>query len=137
MIYMLDTNICIYIINQHPTNYYQKLDLLEKTNDLVISSIVLAELQYGVANSKHKEQNQIKVNTLISKLEILDFSAKCAVYYGELRAELKQKGTIIGNNDLLIASHALCQQAILVTNNCSEFQQVPNLIIENWGYNAI
>ncbi len=130
--YMLDSNICIYIINKHPANYYKRLDLLEKTNNLAISSIVLAELQYGIANSKYKEQNQIKVNTLISRLEILDFSAKCAFYYGELRAYLKLQGIIIGNNDLLIASHALCQQATLITNNCSEFQRVPNLVVENW-----
>lgn len=133
MIYMLDTNICIYIINKHPTNYYKKLDLLEKTDDLVISSIVLSELQYGVANSDNKKLNQAKLDTLLMRLEVMSYCASSAFYYGELKAELKQKGIIIGGNDLLIASHALCEQATLVTNNYSEFQRVPKLIIENWG----
>jgi tRNA(fMet)-specific endonuclease VapC len=132
MIYMLDANICIYSINKHPISYYKKLEELERRHTIAISSIVLAELQYGVANSKHKEQNQIKVNMLVSKLEIMDFSAKCALYYGELRAELKQNEIIIGSNDLLIASHALCEEAILVTNNTSEFKRVRGLLIEDW-----
>ncbi len=133
MIYMLDTNICVYAINQQPEFYYKKLELLEKDNIIAISSIVLAELQYGVANSKRKEQNQIKLNIFLSKLEVIDFSAKCAFYYGELRAELKKKGIIIGNNDLLIASHALCEQAILITNNISEFKRVKGLALEDWS----
>ncbi|WP_341790283.1 type II toxin-antitoxin system tRNA(fMet)-specific endonuclease VapC [Rickettsia endosymbiont of Polydrusus tereticollis] len=130
---MLDTNICVYAINQQPEFYYKKLELLEKDNIIAISSIVLAELQYGVANSKRKEQNQIKLNIFLSKLEVIDFSAKCAFYYGELRAELKKKGIIIGNNDLLIASHALCEQAILITNNISEFKRVKGLALEDWS----
>jgi tRNA(fMet)-specific endonuclease VapC len=132
MIYMLDTNICIYILNKQPSSYTEKLTQLERQHRLAISSIVLAELQYGVANSKHQEQNQIKVNTLMSKLEVIDFSAKCALYYGELRADLKKQGVIIGNNDLLIASHALCEKATLVTNNVSEFERCAGLIVENW-----
>ena len=134
MMYMLDTNVCIYAINKKPITYIKKLDLLEKKkHNIVISSIVLAELQYGVANSQHKEQNQINLDNFLNKLEIIDFSAKCAFYYGELRAELKQNRVSIGNNDLLIASHALCEQAILVTNNISEFGRINKLLLENWG----
>lgn len=130
---MLDTNICIYAINKKPVSYIKKLEALEKKHVITISSIVLAELQYGVANSQHKEQNQINLDNFLNKLEIIDFSAKCAFYYGELRAQLKQNGIIIGNNDLLIASHALCEQATLVTNNISEFTQINNLLVENWA----
>jgi len=133
MKYMLDTNICIYILNKKPISYIKKLENLEKKYSIAISSIVLAELQFGISNSKYKEQNQINVNSLISKLEIIDFTAQCALYYGEIRANLKCKGIIIGNNDLLIASHAVCEKATLVTNNTSEFQRVDNLKLEDWS----
>lgn len=133
MKYMLDTNICIYILNKKPISYIKKLENLEKKYSIAISSIVLAELQFGVSNSKYKEQNQINVNNLISKLEIIDFTEQCALYYGEIRANLKRKGIIIGNNDLLIASHAICEKATLVTNNTSEFQRVDNLKLEDWS----
>lgn len=130
---MLDTNICIYILNKKPESYIKKLENLEKRHPIFISSIVLAELQYGVANSKFKEQNQINVNYLLDKLEVLDFSSKCAFYYGELRADLKHRGVIIGNNDLLIASHALAEDATLVTNNSSEFERAKGLKIVDWA----
>lgn len=132
MIYMLDTNICIYAINKKPISYFKKLEILEQSHILSISSIVLSELQYGVSLSHHKAQNQINLDSFLSKLSIIDFSAKCAFYYGEIRAKLKRDGVIIGGNDLLIASHALAEQAILVTNNMSEFNRIPQLIIENW-----
>jgi len=133
MIYMLDTNICIYILNKKPVSYIQRLDNLEKKHPIFISSIVLAELQYGVSNSQFKEQNQINVNYLLDKLEVLEFSSECAFYYGELRADLKRRGVIIGNNDLLIAGHALAKDATLVTNNSSEFKRVKGLEIIDWA----
>ena len=132
MKYMLDTNICIYILNKKPISYIKKLENLEKKYTIAISSIVLSELQFGVSNSKYKEQNQINVNSLISKLEIIDFTSQCALYYGEIRADLKRKGVIIGNNDLLIASHAVCEKATLVTNNTSEFKRVQELKFIDW-----
>lgn len=135
MIYMLDTNICIYIIKKKPLAYIQKLEALEAKGTICISSIVLAELQYGVSNSTLKEQNQINVNNLISRLEVMDFSAQCALYYGEIRAELKRNGIIIGSNDLLIASHAVCEDATLITNNISEFKRISNLKLCDWSDN--
>jgi len=133
MLYMLDTNICCYILNKQPSSYYKKLEQLEQSAaSITISSIVLSELQFGVANSKFKEQNQTKLNLLMSKLEVLDYSAKCAFFYGNLRADLKKRGIIIGNNDLFIASHAIAEQATLITNNISEFKRVKELILENW-----
>lgn len=132
MMYMLDTNICIYTINKKPISYLHKLESLTQSSTIGISSIVLAELQYGVANSQNQKQNQINLDIFLSKLEIIDFSAKCAFYYGETRVYLKKKGIIIGNNDLLIASHAIAEQATLVTNNIGEFKRIPKLIVENW-----
>lgn len=134
MIYMLDTNICIYIINKKPIIYLQNLELIERNDTISISSIVAAELQYGVFNSNlhNKNQNQINLDAFLGKIEIIDFTAKSAFYYGELRAKLEQSGKIIGSNDLLIASHAIAEDAILVTNNTKEFERIPNLVLENW-----
>lgn len=132
MMYMLDTNVCIYAINNKPISYLQRLETLEQTHTLSISSIVLAELQYGVFNSNYPKQNQINLDSFLTQLCVMDFSVKCAFYYGELRTRLKKEGIIIGNNDLFIASHALAENATLVTNNISEFKRIPELIIENW-----
>lgn len=134
MIFMLDTNVCIYVMNKKPIPYLQKLKIVEKNNSVVISSIALAELQYGVSNSsnQNKKQNQINLDAFLNKVEVISFSAKCAFYYGELRSMLEKKGTIIGSNDLLIASHVLAENATLVTNNIKEFKRIPNLILENW-----
>ena len=133
MIYMLDTNLCIYIINKKPISSIKKLESLEKTDSIALSAIVLAELQYGVSNSRFKEKNQINVNSFVSKLDIIDFTEQCAFFYGEIRTDLKQKGIIIGNNDLLIASHAICEEATLVTNNISEFNRIKGLKLINWS----
>ena len=133
MIYMLDTNVCVYTLNKHPDYYYKNLELLGINNTIAISSIVLAELQYGISKSKRKEENQTKLNIFLNRLEVIDFTEKCAFYYGELRTELEQKGIIIGANDLLIASHALCTQATLITNNTSEFKRVSGLKIKDFN----
>jgi len=132
MLYMLDTNICIYLIKRKSLTLFKKLSSIEKQHDIAISSIVLAELQFGVANSQHKEQSQINLNILLSKLDVVPYTEQCAFYYGEIRTALKRKGAIIGANDLLIASHALAEKATLVTNNCKEFKRIKELKIENW-----
>ncbi len=129
---MLDTDICIYSINRKPASYLRKLETLERIHDLKISSITLAELQYGIALSIRKEQNQNNLDIFLSKIEVMDFSAKCAFHYGELRAWLKKKAVPIGANDLFIASHALTEGATLVTNNIKEFNRIPGLTVENW-----
>ena len=106
---------------------------LVKTDSIALSAIVLAELQYGVSNSRFKEKNQVNVNSFVSKLDIIDFTEQCAFFYGEIWTDLKQKEIIIGNNDLLIASHAICEEATLVTNNISEFKRIKGLKLINWS----
>ena len=133
MKYMLDTNICIYILNNKPVEYLDRLKKIEKNHSIFISSIVVSELQYGIARSQRKEQNQNNVNALLSRLEVLDYSASCAKYYGEIRASLQKKGVIIGGNDLFIASHAVYEDAVLVTNNTKEFRRINNLKLEDWS----
>lgn len=134
MLYMLDTNICIYLIKQKPRSYYERLMEVEKSRHiLAISSIVLSELQFGVARSQHQRKNQEAINTLVNKLEVLPYEEKAAKYYGDLRANLQRKGTVIGGNDMIIAAHALSEKAVLVTHNTKEFQRVEHLELEDWA----
>jgi tRNA(fMet)-specific endonuclease VapC len=132
MKYMLDTNICIYLIKQKPTAV---LTRLRTTNisEISISSITLSELFYGVSKSSKPEQNFLALTQFVAPLEILPFNGEAAQYYGNLRAHLEKQGTPIGSLDMLIAAHALSLGSILVTNNVKEFRRVPNLNIENWA----
>ena len=132
MRYMLDTNICIYMINKKPASYIAKLESLDKGDQLSISSIVLAELQYGVSNSQKKTQNQINLDAFLTKLNIIPYCEQAAFYYGEIRSTLQKQGNMIGHYDLLIASHAIAEDATLVTNNASEFIRVKDLVIDEW-----
>lgn len=132
MRYMLDTNICIYIIKKKPVKVLEMLKKLD-IGDICISVITLAELEYGVEKSQQRERNKIALTGFLSPLEILPFSYKAAVKFGEIRAGLEKNGQIIGAYDLLIAAHALSENIILVTNNIKEFSRIPNLSLENWA----
>jgi tRNA(fMet)-specific endonuclease VapC len=132
MKYMLDTNICIYIIKKKPIKVLETLKKLE-IGDICISSITLAELEYGVQKSQNREKNKIALAAFVAPLEILPFSDRAAIKYGEIRTALERKGQIIGAYDLLIAAHAISENLILVTNNVNEFGRIPELIIENWS----
>jgi tRNA(fMet)-specific endonuclease VapC len=131
MKYMLDTNMCIYIIKKHPANVLKKLMAFDM-NDICISSITVAELMYGVQKSQYQQKNQAALQEFISPFEIMSFDSEVAVHYGELRAYLEKNGIPIGSLDMIIAAHAQCLGVILVTNNNKEFDRVPKLKIENW-----
>ncbi len=131
MKYLLDTNICIYIIKKKPLSVFEKIQLLQ-INDIGISAITLAELEYGVSKSSSPESNELALLKFIAPLEILPFTEKAAKTYGQLRAFLEKSGQIIGTLDLFIGSHAKSENLILVTNNVSEFSRIPDLKIENW-----
>jgi len=131
MSYMLDTNICIYLIKNHPESVLKKMK--EHIEDgLCISSITLAELQHGVFASAVPEKNNVALNQFLSIIEILNFDGEAAFEYGRIAADLRRKGTPIGPMDTLIAAHALATGKILVTNNIKEFERVIGLKIENW-----
>ncbi|MHB8985433.1 MAG: type II toxin-antitoxin system tRNA(fMet)-specific endonuclease VapC [Eubacteriales bacterium] len=131
MKYMLDTNICIYIIKKNPRKVLETLKRLD-IGDVCISAITLAELEYEVEKSQQRERNKIGLTSFLSPLEILPFSDNAAVIFGEIRASLEKKGEIIGAYDLLIAAHALSENLILVTNNTNEFSRIPGLSLQNW-----
>ncbi len=129
--YMLDTNICIYIIKQKPAKVIERFKQTD-ISQIGISSITLSELQYGVSKSSNPEQNQMALSQFAAPLEIFPYDDGAAQYYGDLRAGLEKQGTPIGSLDMLIAAHAISLNSVLITNNEKEFNRVPNLRIDNW-----
>lgn len=129
--YMLDTDICIYIIKRKPGSALKRLESLQP-GQLAMSAITFAELMNGAKKSQRVEANVAKLNELAELIEIRPFDQKAATFYGDVRSTLEKKGNIIGSNDLLIAAHALSLDWILVSNNEKEFGRVDGLKIENW-----
>jgi tRNA(fMet)-specific endonuclease VapC len=130
--YMLDTNICIYIIKKKPDQVIERLRHT-RVPDVGVSSITLSELEYGAAKSARPEQNKLAIVEFLAPLEILPYDDMAAQEYGKVRVYLEKQGTPIGSMDMLIAAHALSLNCILVTNNESEFRRIPALKIENWA----
>ena len=132
MKYLLDTNICIYIINEKPEKVLRKFEQYP-VYEFGISSITHAELQYGVEKSKNKTTNQDALYEFLLPLTILPFQGKRLVpCYGEIRVSLESKGQTIGPFDMLIAAHALSLDLTIISNNIKEFSRIPTLKSENW-----
>jgi len=134
MIYFLDTNICIYFLNDKFHTIREKVGNLN-TSDIKISSVVAAELIYGAYKSEKREYNLSRFEKFLSAYEIVPFDKSIIHIYGEIRAELERKGTPIGWNDMLIASTVKANSGVLVTNNTDEFSRIKGLILENWTLN--
>lgn len=128
--YLLDTNICIYIMKRKPISSLEIFN--EKVGQIAISSITLSELIHGVEKSQRQKNNRLTLENFISRLNVLDYTPKASQQYGIIRAELEKKGTPIGVNDLHIAGHAISEGLIVVTNNEKEFKRVDGLKVENW-----
>lgn len=131
MRYLLDTNICIYLIRRRPAQVRERFERCA-VGDIGLSTVTLAELQYGVAKSAFPTQNQEALEAFTLPLVVVPFDAAAAVAYGSARADLERQGIPIGAMDLLIAAHALSLRVILVTNNAREFARVEGLQVENW-----
>ena len=132
MRYMLDTNICIYVIKHKPETVFRKLQTIHP-EDVCISSVTYAELVHGVEKSIAVEKNRLALSMLLANMEILDFDVDAADCYGKIRAGLERKGTPIGPLDMMIAGHAQSLGYTVVTNNVKEFSRVSALRIENWA----
>jgi tRNA(fMet)-specific endonuclease VapC len=132
MKFMLDTNICIYLIKQKPPKVL-KYFRAYSVGEIGISSITLAELRFGVAKSQHIQKNEEALAAFILPLEIADFDEKAAKVYGDIRAALEKAGNPIGSMDMLIGAHALSLGITLVTNNVREFKKVINLKVIDWS----
>ena len=127
---LLDTNICIYIINAKPPAVLERFRQY-RMGDIGLCSVVAAELAFGVAKSA-SARNRQALEMFLAPLIILPFDTAAVWVYGDLRADLERRGTRIGSLDTMIAAHALSQQALLITNNIREFSKVPDLQLDNW-----
>ncbi|MFH1982541.1 MAG: type II toxin-antitoxin system VapC family toxin [Pseudomonadota bacterium] len=130
--YMLDTDICIYIIKSKPIHVLRRLESIPP-EDLCMSSITFAELVNGAKKSLKVIENMNKLKELSDVIQVLPFDKRAALAYGDIRSDLEMRGEVIGGNDLLIAAHVLSLNMILVTNNEKEFQRVKGLMIDNWA----
>jgi tRNA(fMet)-specific endonuclease VapC len=128
--YMLDTNVCIYVIKNRPAGLRPKFNAL--ADQLCISSITLAELAYGAEKSARRDDNLAVVGRFAARLEVLPFGDKAALHYGQVRAELERAGTPCGVHDMQIGAHARSEGLVVVTNNMREFARMPGIRAENW-----
>ncbi|MFO7962583.1 MAG: type II toxin-antitoxin system VapC family toxin [Desulfobacterales bacterium] len=129
--FMLDTDICIYIIKQKPKSVLMRFERLAP-GELSMSAITYAELMNGAKKSRRAAENIARLEEMAELMNIRPFDKNAAVAYGDIRSSLERKGMIIGSNDLLIAAHAASLDCTLVTNNVKEFSRVDGLKIENW-----
>ncbi len=129
--FMLDTNICIYVINERDEVLGDQF--VANASEICISSVTYAELCYGVAHSRRVQHNTRELDAFEVDLKILPFDRDAGKHYGQIRHALARRGALIGANDLLIAAHARSVDATLVTNNERELARVPQLRVENWS----
>ena len=131
MRFLLDTNICIYIIKRKPQKVFDKFQTIE-IFDIGISSVTIAELEYGVYKSQRQEQNRAALIQFLITLPVVPFDRRSTQTYEQIRAGLERQGIVVGPMDLLIASQAISLGLTLVTNNVRELSRIPGLTLENW-----
>ena len=128
---MLDTDTCAFILRRSSPALMERIQAVP-LQQLVMSVVTLAELQYGVVVSARKKSNQAALDLLLRHLAVMELTREAATHYAEIRADLKKRGQLIGANDLLIAAHAKSVAATIVTNNIKDFGRVQGLSVENW-----
>jgi len=131
MMFLIDTNICIYIMNNHPPEVVQKFRDIGVGN-ICISSITVSELHYGACKSTQIKKNLKRLEEFLSPFEIISYDENASKHYGQIRSYLEKQGNVIGPLDILIAAHALSENLTLITNNGKEFKRVKSLNVENW-----
>lgn len=132
MNYLLDTDICIYIIKQKPSWVVPKFKA-HAVDSIGLSTVTVSELFYGVSKSQHVAQNGQALQEFLLPLNIASYDMCAAEVYGPIRATLERSGNTIGPLDMMIAAHALSLDVTLVTNNVKEFSRIAELRIENWA----
>ena len=133
-LYMLDTNICSFIMRERPASVLQRLQFAtEQQNSIVISVITYYEMLLGTIGRNASPRHAALVEAFVSRLSaILPWESAAAEQATRIRQDLEAKGTPIGGNDTMIAGHALAAECVLVTNNTREFSLVPGLRVEDW-----
>ena len=131
MHYLLDTNICIYLIKKRPPEVLDRFRQ-HSPQDVAISTITLFELEYGVEKSQYRQRSKDALAKFLLPLNLIDLDRSSAVETSIIRAQLEKEGMPIGPYDLLIAGLARSREMTLVTNNIKEFERVVSLHLENW-----
>ena len=134
MLYILDTDICSYLIRKHPLEVLAAMDAkVQQGHEIAISAITYAELMLGAKRSAKPDKHLALIHQLYERLhDVYAWDARAAERFADLQTGLLNRGTPIGTNDTLIAAHVLSLDAILVTNNTKHFGKVEELKIENW-----
>ncbi len=135
MKYMLDTNICVFVLRNKANQAINVIRNIKKhkANDICISAITYAELMHGVEKNVNPDKKRLALLLFLSSIGVLDFNQDAADEYGKIRANLEKQGNIIGTMDMLIAAHAKSQGLTIVTNNTKEFMRVDGLEVEDWS----
>lgn len=128
--YLLDSDICIYVMKQRSPALVRRLD--RRASQCALSIVVYGELCFGLAQSSRRDDAAAYLGALLEVLPVLSLPLEAAAHYGEIRATLERAGRPIGANDTWIAAHARAENLTLVTNNEREFARVPSLRVENW-----
>jgi len=131
MRYMLDTNICSYILKSRPLSVKAHFERVG-SRALCISTVVLAELYYGAARHPQGHSIRKEIDDFVSRLAVIPWDESAADHYGHIRVAVEKDGTPIGAMDMMIAAHARSLGATLVSNNIRHFDKVPGLLIVNW-----
>lgn len=129
--YLLDTDMCIYIMNNRPPQVIRKCRQCEP-GEIGISTVTLSELRYGVSKSTQQQKNKVRLDEFLAPFEFFAYDLEAANVYGDIRFQLEKRGTPIGAMDMLIAAQAFSRNLILVTNNEREFKRISRLKVENW-----
>lgn len=132
MVYMLDTDICSYVMKRSNQRLLKRVAEVQ-VSEVGMSVVTKAELMYGVQVSPHPTRDGEALQGLLAYVGVLDFPEVAAEHYADIRSNLKRRGELIGSNDLLIAAHARSLGLTLITNNTEEFSRVEGLEIENWA----
>lgn len=136
--YMLDTCICSFIMREHPIEVLRKLQQVSEKHRVVISAITYSEMRYGAVSKKASPKHTQWIDEFVKRLDaILPWDSEAVDQSAQVKKQLNEAGTPIGNNDIAIAGHALAADCILVTNNIREFKRVDSLIIEDWVNEAL
>jgi len=130
--YMLDTNICVFILRDRITPGLRSRLLDTPLAEMCLSAVTLAELEFGVERSRDPVQAELKLQSFLAPMDILPFDMNDTLVYAKVRHGLESQGTPIGPLDTLIAAHALSRGLVLATNNTREFSRVPGLQLEDW-----
>ena len=131
MHYLLDTNICIYLIKKRSPEIIERFRK-HSPRDVAISTITLFELQYGIEKSQYRQRSEDALEKFLLPLNVIDLDHSAAIEAASIRAQLEKKGLTIGPYDLLIAGLARSRDMTLVTNNTKEFKRVSALQLEDW-----